>query len=71
MRIKTPLGDYDYRVERIAVRDGGLAVDGRLGQWETTMLVERSDLLELARRAAPALALISAAAVVALSRRRV
>jgi hypothetical protein len=71
VKITTPLGDYDYRIERIAVRDGGLAVDGRLGEWKTTMVVERSDLLDLARRAAPALALISAAAVVALSRRRV
>jgi hypothetical protein len=71
VKITTPLGDYDYRVERIGVRDGRLVVDGRLGEWETTMVVDRSDLLELVRRAAPALALISAGAFVALRHRRV
>lgn len=71
MRITTPLGDYEYRVERIGVRDGRLVVDGRLGEWETTMVVERSDVLELVRRAAPVLALISAGAFVARRHRRV
>lgn len=71
MKVTTPLGDYDYRVKRIAIRDGGLAVDGRLGEWETTMVVDRTDLGELARRAAPALVLVSAAMLVALRHRRV
>lgn len=71
MKVTTPLGDYDYRVERVAVCDGRLEVDGRLGEWETTMVVERSDLVELARRVGPALGLLSAAALVTWRHRRV
>ena len=71
MKIRSPLGDYDYRVERVAVRNGQLEVTGRLGQWETTMVVERSDLAELGRRAAPALVLLGTVALVTRRRRRV
>jgi hypothetical protein len=71
VKIRSPLGDYDYRVERVAVRDGQLEVTGSLGQWETTMVVERADLIELARRAAPALAVVCAIALVTRRRKRV
>ena len=71
MKIRSPLGDYDYRVERVAVRDGQLEVTGRLGQWETTMVVERADLAELGRRLAPAVALLCAIAFVSRRRKRV
>ena len=71
MKVQTPLGDYDYRVERVALRDGRLEVDGRLGEWETTMVVERSDLLDLARRFGPVLGLLSAAALVTWRQKRV
>jgi hypothetical protein len=71
VKVATPLGDYDYRIERVALRDGGLEVKGRMGEWETTMLVERSDLLEAAKRVVPALVLIGAIAVVTRRRRRV
>lgn len=71
MRISTPLGDYDYRVERVAVRGGQLEVTGRLGDWETTTVVERADLLALARRAAPALVVAGAVTIAAVRRRRV
>lgn len=64
MKVRSPLGDYDYRVERVGVRDGQLEVAGRLGQWETTMVVERSDLVGLARRGVPVLALFCAIALV-------
>jgi hypothetical protein len=67
VKVSTPLGDYDYRVERVAVRHGQLEVDGSLGAWQTKMVIERSDLSAWARRAAPALA---AAAVVAIVTRR-
>jgi hypothetical protein len=71
VKVATPLGDYDYRIERVALRDGGLEVKGRMGEWETTMLVERSDLLVAAKRVVPALVLIGAIAVVTRRRRRV
>ncbi len=71
MKIRSPLGDYDYRVERVAVRDGQLEVTGRLGQWETTMVVERADLAELGRRAGPVLAVLCAIALVSRRRKRV
>ena len=66
MKVSTPLGDYDYRVRHVAVRHGQLEVDGNLGEWETTMTVERSDLLDLAKRAVPALAAVGALAVLVI-----
>jgi hypothetical protein len=71
VKVRSPLGDYDYRVERVAVHDGQLEVTGSLGQWETTMVIERADLIGLARHAAPALAFLSAIAVVNRRRKRV
>ena len=71
MKVATPLGDYDYRIERVALRDGQLEVTGRMGEWETTMVVERSDLLEAGKRVGPALVLIGAFALVTRRRRRV
>jgi len=71
VKIRSPLGDYDYRVTRVAVRDGQLEVTGSLGQWETTMVVERADLIELGRRAAPALAAVCAIALLNRRRKRI
>jgi hypothetical protein len=71
VKVATPLGDYDYRIERVALRDGGLEVKGRMGEWETTMTVERSDLVEAGKRVGPGLVLIGAIALVTCRRRRV
>jgi hypothetical protein len=49
MRIKSPVGEYDYRVTALRMRRTGLEVDGALGQWETTMVVEPKDLAPLAK----------------------
>ena len=43
MRIKSPVGEYDYRVTAVRLGRGGLEVDGSLGMWETTMVVEPKD----------------------------
>lgn len=57
VKISSPIGDYDYRVERVTVRAGRLEVLGHLGQWETTTFLEPSDLWKLLRKSAfPALA---------------
>ena len=71
MKIRTPFGDYDYRVKRVAFRDGQLEVTGGLGEWETTMVIERSDLAELGRRIAPGIVLIATLGLVSRRRRRV
>ena len=71
MRVSTPLGDYDYRFERIAVRGGQLEVAGRLGEWETAMVVERSDLVEAGKRVVPALVLFGTIMLVTRRRSRV
>lgn len=52
MRISSPIGEYDYRVERVTFRDGRLEVLGRLGEWQTTTFLDRSDLLILLRKIA-------------------
>jgi hypothetical protein len=71
VKIVSPIGEYDYRVDRIAFRRGQLEVAGHLGQWETTTVLEASDLRALGARALPALALVWALCVVTRRRRRV
>jgi hypothetical protein len=44
MRIKSPVGEYEYRVTALRLGREGLEVDGSLGQWQTTMVVEPKDL---------------------------
>jgi hypothetical protein len=44
MRIKSPVGEYDYRVSAVRVKRDGIEVDGNLGQWKTTMVVEPKDV---------------------------
>ncbi|MEA2497281.1 MAG: hypothetical protein QOJ29_5192 [Thermoleophilaceae bacterium] len=65
MRIKSPVGEYDYRVTAVRIGRGGLELDGSLGTWETTMVLEPKDL---ARALVPLGAL--AALALAVSRRR-
>jgi hypothetical protein len=64
MRIKSPVGEYDYRVTALRLRRTGLELDGALGQWETTMVVEPKDLAPLAKVVA-----IVAVAALLISRR--
>ena len=59
MRIKSPVGEYDYRVTDVRLGRGGLEVDGSLGMWETTTVVEPKDV-------APVLKGIAALAALAL-----
>ena len=49
MRVKSPVGEYDYHVT--AVRRNGLSleVDGSLGVWQTTMVLEPRDLTPLVK----------------------
>jgi hypothetical protein len=63
MRVKTPLGDYDYRVRAARLGRAGLEVDGNLGQWETTMVVGPKEL-------AAAAAIVVVPLALALRRRR-
>ena len=60
MRIKSPVGEYDYRVTAVRVGRSGLEVEGSLGQWQTTMVVGPA---ELARLLAPLGALAALAFV--------
>ncbi|MEA2483201.1 MAG: hypothetical protein QOC55_1148 [Thermoleophilaceae bacterium] len=54
MRIKSPVGEYDYRVTAVRLNRSGLELDGSLGTWETTMVLEPGDLRRAARYVAPA-----------------
>ena len=38
------MGEYDYRVTAVRLGRDGLELDGSLGQWQTTMVVEPKDL---------------------------
>jgi hypothetical protein len=71
VKVISPLGEYDYRVERVGLRAGRLEVAGRLGQWETTMVVEPADLRALAGKAGPALTVFIGLWVVTRRLRRV
>jgi hypothetical protein len=57
MRIKSPVGEYDYRVTGVRMGRGGLELDGSLGQWQTTMVVEPKDLAKAAAVLVPLVAL--------------
>ena len=59
MRIKSPVGEYDYRVTAMRLRRQGLEVDGSLGMWQTTMLVEPKDLAKPLAAAAGVVALVA------------
>ena len=48
MRVKSPVGEYDYRVTGVRLGRCGLEIDGGLGQWQTTMVVEPKDLAKAA-----------------------
>jgi hypothetical protein len=48
MRVKSPVGEYDYRVTAVRLGRTGLEIDGGLGQWETTMVVEPKELAKVA-----------------------
>jgi hypothetical protein len=71
MKVTSPVGDYDYEVRSVALRrDGHIVVAGNLGVWETTMEVEPSDWLRLARRLRrPAAVIAGVAAAGAMLRR--
>jgi hypothetical protein len=49
MRVKSPIGEYDYRVTAVRLKREGIEVEGSLGQWQTTMVVEPKDLTPLLR----------------------
>jgi hypothetical protein len=52
VKINSPVGEYEYHLERVAFRDGRLEVLGRLGQWHTTTIFEAADLSNLLRKSA-------------------
>ncbi|HEX4718241.1 MAG TPA: hypothetical protein VH300_06910 [Thermoleophilaceae bacterium] len=60
MRVRSPVGEYDYRVTAVRVKRDGIEIDGSLGQWQTTMVVEPKDL-------APALRWLAVAGGLALA----
>jgi hypothetical protein len=62
MRVKSPIGEYDYRVTAVRLGRDGLEVDGSLGEWQTTMVVEPRNL-------AKALAVLAPIAFVLIRRR--
>lgn len=53
MRVKSPIGEYDYRVTAVRLGRDGLEVDGSLGQWQTTMVVEPRNLAKVLAVLAP------------------
>jgi len=58
MRVKSPVGEYDYRVTAVRLSRGGLEIDGGLGQWETTMVVAPKELAKAAAVLFPLLFLL-------------
>jgi hypothetical protein len=58
MRVKSPVGEYDYEVKALRLGRAGLEVDGSLGQWQTTMVVEPKDLAKAAAVLVPLVLLL-------------
>jgi hypothetical protein len=59
MRIKSPVGEYDYRVTGVRVGRTGLELDGSLGMWETTMVLGPKDLAKAAAVVVPLVLLLT------------
>jgi hypothetical protein len=59
MKVQSPVGEFEYRVKSVRFDRGRIEVAGSLGEWETTMVIERSDLIAWSRRAAPAVAALA------------
>jgi hypothetical protein len=57
MRIKSPVGDYDYRVTAVRRSGTNVEVDGSLGMWDTTVVLEPRDLTPIVKYLALAAAL--------------
>ena len=72
MNVSSPVGDFPYRPERLALERGRLVVHGRMGAWPARVEVGPRDALELARLARTPLALagVAVALLAVRSRRR-
>ena len=70
MKVTSPVGDYEYRVQGVRLEGGTIVVAGNLGVWETTMQIEPGDWLKLARTLAKPAAAVTAAALVLGAARR-
>jgi hypothetical protein len=70
VKVTSPVGEYEYRVQSVRFDRGRIVVAGNLGVWDTTMEIEPGDWLRLARRVAkPAAGVAVAALVVGAARR--
>jgi hypothetical protein len=70
VKVSSPVGDYEYRVQSVRFDRGRIVVAGNLGVWDTTMEIEPADWARLARRLArPAGAVAAVAVAVAAARR--
>jgi hypothetical protein len=71
LKVASPVGDFPFTLERIAVEGRALVIHGRMGAWPSRIDVVPSDLPQVAKAAAPLLAPAAlAVGVVALRRRR-
>ena len=70
MKVTSPVGDYEYRVQSVRLDGARIVVAGNLGVWDTTMEIEPGDWLRLARRLAAPTASVAAAALLLRAARR-
>jgi hypothetical protein len=51
MKVKSPVGDFPFAIERIALESRRLVLYGRMGAWPSRVELEGADLLTLGRHA--------------------
>jgi hypothetical protein len=71
VKISSPIGEYEYRVERVRFHGRRLEVQGSLGQWETTTSFDARDLRKLLRKSMFPLMVASGLVVVTRRLKRV
>jgi hypothetical protein len=71
VKISSPVGEYEYRVERVRFRNRHLEIQGSLGQWQTTTILDGGDLRKLLRKTVFPLMLVTGLVVVTRRRKRV
>lgn len=70
MKVTSPVGDFPYEIERVALEQGHLVLLGRMGSWPGRVELELRDAARLASVLRLPLLTAGVAGLVLLARRR-
>ena len=71
MKVSSPIGELPFEPTRVAIKNGGIEVQGRMGAWPAHVQVDATDLPAIARLLVKPVAAAAAATAVVLGLARV